>query len=90
MAANGLRLGVVADFNHKCSYEAHTSNIAKMYLRSTSPAITPNRCYVLPFFCRDCPLAWWVSLVALLDFLALVGVLKKIQMCHQMRWQLCV
>jgi predicted solute-binding protein len=41
---NGLRLGVVADYYHKCSYEAHTSNIAQMFLRSTSPAITPNRC----------------------------------------------
>ena len=44
LAANGLRLGVVADFHHKCLYEAHTSNIAKMFLRRTTTAITPNRC----------------------------------------------
>src|SRR5690606_19066108 len=44
-----LRLGVVADFNHKCSNEEHTSNIAQMFIRSTSPAITPNRCYRLAF-----------------------------------------
>ena len=45
---NGLRLGVVADYYHKCSYEAHTSNIPRMFLRSTSPAITPNRCCTNP------------------------------------------
>ena len=36
-----LQIGV--NYYHKCSYEAHTSNIAQMFLRSTSPAITPNR-----------------------------------------------
>jgi hypothetical protein len=40
---NGLQLGVVADLKHQISYEAHTSNIAQMFLRSTSTAITPSR-----------------------------------------------
>ena len=50
---NGLRLGVVADFQHQSSYEAHSSNLAQMFIRSTSPAIMPNRCYLLVFlsFC---------------------------------------
>ena len=32
-------------FYHKCSYEAQTSNIIKMFLDSTIPAIKPNRIY---------------------------------------------
>jgi hypothetical protein len=50
MAHNGWRLGEGGDFNHKCSYEAHTSNLRKTVIRSTEPPLLPNRCYVLPFF----------------------------------------
>ncbi len=45
---NGLRLCVVGDFQHYCSYETQILNLAQMFLRSTS-AITQNCCQWLAF-----------------------------------------
>jgi hypothetical protein len=63
----------------------------KTVIRSTEPPLLPNRCYLLGFFRSTVghvkfALFLCVGLVALLDFLALVGALQKIQMCHQMGW----
>ena len=44
MTANVLRLGEGGDFYQKCSYEAHTSNLRKTFIRSTEPPLLPNRC----------------------------------------------
>jgi len=93
MAYNVLRLGVVADFYHKCSYEAHTSNIAKCFYEARHPPLrqTAVRCWRSVCRCSvvHClRLSWCVGLVALLDFFSFWGcALKKIQMCHQMLWQ---
>jgi len=95
MTHNVLALGEGGDFHHKCSYEAHTSNLRKTVIRSTEPPLLPNRCYVLPFFrsmvCQVCTmsaLSLCVGLVALLIFLGLACAVAKKQMCHQMRWHL--
>jgi hypothetical protein len=50
LACNGLRLGEGGDLHHKCSYEARTSNLRKIVIRSTKPPLLPNRCYKLVFF----------------------------------------
>ena len=49
LGANVLRLGGGGDLNHKCLYEAHTSNLRKTLIRSTKPPLLPNRCYRLAF-----------------------------------------
>ena len=41
---NGLRLGVVADFSTKVQSKNCTWTYHKTVIRSTEPAITPNRC----------------------------------------------
>jgi hypothetical protein len=41
---NVLRLGDVADFQHKSSIELLLLKLAQMFHRSTSAAILPNRC----------------------------------------------
>jgi len=64
LTANVLRLGVVGAFQHKCSYEAHTSNLAQIFIRRMSAPITPNRCYALAFCRLSCqPLAPMSNLV---------------------------
>ena len=44
VADNVLRLGEGGVLYHKCSYEAHTSNLRKTVIRSTEPPLLPNRC----------------------------------------------
>lgn len=74
-------------FYHKCSYEAHTSNLRKTVIRSTEPPLLPNRCYQLPFclsdvmsvgFCRVCLLRTGAVACTLFCFcsVGLCGVAK--------------
>jgi hypothetical protein len=44
LAGNGFRLCEVADFQHKCSFEKLSLNLAQNCHRSTAPAILQNRC----------------------------------------------
>jgi hypothetical protein len=65
MTDNVLRLGEGGDFNHKYSYEAHTSNLRKTVIRSTEPPLLPNRCYQLAFCLSSegSPCLSWFSLL---------------------------
>jgi len=77
-------------FNHKCSYEAHTSNLRKTVIRSTEPPLLPNRCYATALLFIEFGLlaSWCVGLVALLQFWVCAVGLCELQMCHQKRWQI--
>lgn len=69
-----------------------SSNLAKSFMRSTSPAITPNPCYRLPFFrplfvCRVSLVRWLGSSFA---FFCWACAVAKMQMCYPMAWTLFV
>jgi hypothetical protein len=66
-------------------------SLAQMFHRSTEPAITPNRCYQLPFFSVVVVLCHFVSVFARwlggsFAKLGLAWACAVLQMCHQMRW----
>jgi len=66
MFANGLGIGVVADFLHKSRIELLTFNFAQMFNRRTSAAITPIPCYrfallVCMLFVHSFGLSWCVG-----------------------------
>jgi len=46
LAANGMGIGVVADFQHKNWIELPPFNLAQMFNRSRSDAITPIPCFI--------------------------------------------
>lgn len=51
---NGSWLGVVADYYYKCLFEAHSSNIAQMFLRSTSARHYAKPLLCAVFSCQRC------------------------------------
>jgi hypothetical protein len=90
-----MRLCEEADFGaQNCQHSTKVDARHNVHL-TTEPAFLQNRCYKLPF-----SLSWLfrslfvvslcVGLVALLHFFVWLCALEKMQMCHQMRWQLFV
>lgn len=80
MTAHFTQLQEVSDFHHKLSYVALNRHFWQTRVRCWRSVC---RCSVVHFL--QC--LWCVYLVALLDFIALVCALKRIQMYHQMGWQ---
>ena len=51
---NGLQLGEGGTFSTNVDTKNLSSNLAQMFIRSTSPRISPNSCYRLAFFRLCC------------------------------------
>jgi hypothetical protein len=87
-----LRLGEGGDLNHKTSYEEpnynYTKNCHTKHRTATfaKPLLPAGLSCLSMVFCFKVALSLCDCLVALLHFFFVVCVLKKMQMCLQMRW----